>query len=135
LAVRQKLDRPFDPRFIFFVIHHHSSLVGSMFIYFFLTKKITPKRLRKIDFWAKSCELFRTFLTWIGSNDRKEAYTRKFGLIFLRFHLLKIRSFLTKIITNGVYKLFGKFLTENQVLTTLSRVFKLIFFPNVAIEV
>jgi hypothetical protein len=68
-----------------------------MLIYFILTKKITPKRLRKIDFWATSCELFRTFLTWIGSDDRKEAYTRTFGLNFLRFRLLKIRSFLTKI--------------------------------------
>jgi hypothetical protein len=29
-------------------------IVGSMRIYFFLTKKITPKRLRKIDFWATS---------------------------------------------------------------------------------
>jgi hypothetical protein len=65
--------------------------------FFFLTKKITPKRLRKIDYWATSCELLRTFLTWIGSNDRKEAYNRKFGSIFLRFHLLTIRSFLTKI--------------------------------------
>jgi hypothetical protein len=28
----------------------YESIVGSMRIYFFLTKKITPKRLRKIDF-------------------------------------------------------------------------------------